>query len=114
VVGAAVQAAVSATEGKAARSFKLTLVGQSRREIRVTSSFKNAEQAIEMIVKEIHDRKAQPRGLPRKSGSKGRQGRQGLQGHPRTRGLVISQAFLSLSSLRSFTSFALALPPPSR
>lgn len=56
VVGMAVQAAVSAGTGKSARSLKLTLVGESRKDIRVTSNFKNAEQAIEMIVKEIHDR----------------------------------------------------------
>ena len=56
VVGAAVQAAVSATQGKPVRSIKLALVGQTRKDIRVTSNFKNAEQAIEMIVKEIHDR----------------------------------------------------------
>jgi hypothetical protein len=31
-------------------------VGRSRRDIRVTSNFKDAEQAIEMIVQEIHDR----------------------------------------------------------
>lgn len=56
VVGAAVQAAVAAGTGKAARSLKLTLVGQTRKDIKVTSNFKNADQAIEMIVKEIHDR----------------------------------------------------------
>jgi hypothetical protein len=43
-------------DGKSARSVKLTLVGRSRRDIRVTSNFKDAEQAIEMIVQEIHDR----------------------------------------------------------
>ena len=31
-------------------------MGQTRKDIRVTSNFKNADQAIEMIVKEIHDR----------------------------------------------------------
>jgi hypothetical protein len=56
VVGMAVQAAVSTGTGKSARSVKLTLVGRSRKDIRVTSNFKDAEQAIEMIVKEIHDR----------------------------------------------------------
>jgi hypothetical protein len=48
VVGMAVQAAVAAKTGKAARSLKLTLVGESRRDIRVTSNFQNAEQAIGM------------------------------------------------------------------
>jgi hypothetical protein len=56
VVGMAVQAAVSAGTGKSARSLKLTLVGEKRRDIRVNSNFKNADQAIQMIVKEIHDR----------------------------------------------------------
>jgi hypothetical protein len=56
LVGAAVQAAVEAKQGKPVRSLKLTLVGKTRRDIRVTSNFKNADQAIEMIVKEIHDR----------------------------------------------------------
>lgn len=56
VVGMAVQAAVSAGTGKSARSVKLTLVGRSRRDIRVTSNFKDADQAIGMIVQEIHDR----------------------------------------------------------
>jgi hypothetical protein len=56
LVGAAVQAAVEAKQGRPARSLRLNLVGKSRRDIRVTSNFKNADQAIEVIVKEIHDR----------------------------------------------------------
>jgi hypothetical protein len=56
LVGMAVLAAVEAKQGKAVRSLQLTLVGRSRKDVRVTSNFKNAEQAIEMIVKEIHDR----------------------------------------------------------
>jgi hypothetical protein len=56
VVGAAVQAAIQATRGEKARSLKLTLVGEKRRDIRVTSNFKNADDAIQKIVQEIHDR----------------------------------------------------------
>jgi Family of unknown function (DUF6585) len=56
VIGMAVQAAVSAASGKSARSLNLTLKGKTRRDIKVTSNLKNAEQAIDMIVKEIHDR----------------------------------------------------------
>lgn len=56
VIGMAAQAAVSAGTGKSPRSVKLTLVGRSRKDIRVTSNFKEAEQAIEIIVQEIHDR----------------------------------------------------------
>ncbi|HEY0557173.1 MAG TPA: DUF6585 family protein, partial [Thermoanaerobaculia bacterium] len=47
---------VAAKQGRPARTLRLSLVGKSRRDIRVTSNFKNADQAIEMIVKEIHDR----------------------------------------------------------
>lgn len=56
LVGAAVQAAVEAKQGKPAGSLRLTLVGKTRRDIKVTSNFQNADQAIEMILKEIHDR----------------------------------------------------------
>jgi len=56
LVGLAVQAAVSATQGSSGNSLKLTLVGQTRRDIRVTSNFQNAGQAIDMIVQEIHGR----------------------------------------------------------
>lgn len=56
VIGMAVQATVAATGSKAARSLKLTLVGRNRRDIHVTSNFLGAEQAIDMIVLEIHSR----------------------------------------------------------
>jgi hypothetical protein len=56
LVGAAVQAAVEAKKGKPAGSLKLTLVGQTRRDIRVTSNFQNADQAIDMILQEVHSR----------------------------------------------------------
>jgi hypothetical protein len=56
LIGMAVQAAVSAGTGKSARSLKLTLVGRNRKDIRVTSNFKDAGQAIETIVEEIHGR----------------------------------------------------------
>jgi len=56
LVGAAVQAAVTAKSGKPAGSLKLTLVGKTRRDIKVTSNFQNAGQAIDILVKEIHDR----------------------------------------------------------
>lgn len=56
LAGLAVQAAISATQGHSGNSRKLTLVGKSRRDIRVTSNFKDADQAIEMIVQEIHGR----------------------------------------------------------
>jgi hypothetical protein len=56
LIGMAILAAVEAKQGKPARSLKLTLVGKSRRDVRVTSNFKDADQAIEMIVKELHDR----------------------------------------------------------
>lgn len=52
----AVQAAVTAAKGKPARSLKLTLVGRERKSIKVTSNFQSAEQAIDMIVQEIHER----------------------------------------------------------
>jgi hypothetical protein len=55
LVGAAVQAAVR-MGGKNPYSLKLTLMGQKRRDIKVTSNFQNADQAIGMIVQEIHDR----------------------------------------------------------
>jgi hypothetical protein len=56
LIGMAIQAAVEAKQGKPAHSLKLTLVGKTRRDIKVTSNFRNADQAIEMILKEIHDR----------------------------------------------------------
>ncbi|HEY2294434.1 MAG TPA: DUF6585 family protein [Thermoanaerobaculia bacterium] len=56
LIGAAVQVALEARQGKRAGLLRLTLVGTTRRDIRVTYNFKNAEQAIDMIVKEIHDR----------------------------------------------------------
>jgi hypothetical protein len=56
VIGAAIQAAIEAKRGKPSRSLKLTLVGLKSRDIRVTSNFANAGQAIEMILREIHDR----------------------------------------------------------
>jgi hypothetical protein len=37
-------------------SLKLTLTGLRRRDIKVTSNFESADQAIEMILREIHDR----------------------------------------------------------
>jgi hypothetical protein len=56
LIGMAILAAVEAKSGKPARSLKLTLVGKTRRDIKVTSNFHNADQAIQMILKEIHDR----------------------------------------------------------
>jgi hypothetical protein len=56
LIGAAVQAAVEASQWKPGGPGALTLVAQDRRKFRVTPNVKGSEEAIEMIVTEVHNR----------------------------------------------------------
>jgi uncharacterized protein DUF6585 len=56
LIGAAVQAAVEASQWKPAGPPSITLVARDGRKLRVTPNVKGSEEAIEMIVAEVHDR----------------------------------------------------------
>lgn len=56
LIGAVIQAAYEAKTGKRSRALQLTLNGPDGRQIKVTSSYKDAEEAISAILDKLHAR----------------------------------------------------------